>query len=141
MNKKHTTNLLLVEILIAVLFFMLSATVLVKVFATARGVTEKSAAETEALAQAQNVAEALYAAEDAGDYLAGAGYVLSHGAWSRSYGNYSLYVEAETEQTDAGTLWKGQVSAFYAVHDPDDPRPTDQLLFTLPVTRYKGAEQ
>ena len=141
MNKKHTSNLLLVEILIAVLFFMLSAVVLVKVFATARSVTERSAVETEALAEAQNVADALYAAEDADAWLAGEGYVHSHGAWSKDYGEYSLYVEAETENTQAGELWKGRVSAFYRRRNTGDARPTDEELFTLPCTRYKGAEQ
>ena len=40
MRNKNRSNVLLVEILIAVLFFMLSATVLVKVFATARNMTD-----------------------------------------------------------------------------------------------------
>ena len=141
MNKKHTSNLLLVEILIAVLFFMLSAVVLVKVFATARSVTERSAVETEALAEAQNVADTLYAAEDTEAWLSEQGYVLSHGAWSKDYGEYSLYIEAETENTQAGELWKGRVSAFYRRRNTGDARPTDEELFTLPCTRYKGAEQ
>ncbi len=42
MGNKNRSNVLLVEILIAVLFFMLSATVLVRVFATARNMTVRS---------------------------------------------------------------------------------------------------
>ena len=44
MGNKNRSNVLLVEILIAVLFFMLSATVLVRVFATARNMTVRSSA-------------------------------------------------------------------------------------------------
>ena len=66
MRSKHNgTNVLLVEILIAVLFFMLSATVLVRVFVTAHNLTVRSGVETIALSDAQNVAEAIYAAGQA----------------------------------------------------------------------------
>ena len=64
MRNNNRSNVLLVEILIAVLFFMLSATVLVRVFVTARNMTVRSGVESRALAEAQNVAEALYAADD-----------------------------------------------------------------------------
>ena len=59
MGGRNRSNVLLVEILIAVLFFMLSATVLVRVFVTARNMTVRAGVETRALAEAQNVAEAL----------------------------------------------------------------------------------
>ena len=64
MRSKNRSNVLLVEILIAVLFFMLSATVLVRVFVTARNMTVRSGVESSALAEAQNVADALCAADD-----------------------------------------------------------------------------
>ena len=69
MGGKNRSNVLLVEILIAVLFFMLSATVLVRVFVTARNMTLRAGVETQALAEAQNVAETLYAAEDPAEAL------------------------------------------------------------------------
>ena len=141
MRNNNRSNVLLVEILIAVLFFMLSATVLVRVFVTARNMTVRSGVESRALAEAQNVADTLYAAEDTEAWLSEQGYVLSHGAWSKDYGEYSLYIEAETENTQAGELWKGRVSAFYRHRNTGDARPTDEELFTLPCTRYKGAEQ
>ena len=64
MRNRNRSNVLLVEILIAVLFFMLSATVLVRVFVTARNMTVRSGVESVAVADAQNVAESLYAAGD-----------------------------------------------------------------------------
>ena len=57
MRNRNRSNVLLVEILIAVLFFMLSATVLVRVFVTARNMTVRSGVESVAVADAQNVAE------------------------------------------------------------------------------------
>ena len=42
MKKRNGSNVLLVEILLAVLFFMLSATVLVQVFGTSRSLTVRS---------------------------------------------------------------------------------------------------
>ena len=64
MKVRNRSNVLLVEILIAVLFFMLSATVLVRVFVTARNMTVRSGVKSVAVAEAQNVAEAMYAADD-----------------------------------------------------------------------------
>ena len=137
MRNNNRSNVLLVEILIAVLFFMLSATVLVQVFGTSRSLTVRSGVETLALAEAQNVADTLYAAEDPGAVLEGMEFIESHGAWSKDYGDFSIYVTAEEKRTDAGELWEGQVSAFYSRRDPEAARQEDEQLFTLPCTRYK----
>lgn len=138
MRNKNRSNVLLLEILIAVLFFMLSATVLVRVFATARNLTVRSGVETRALAEAQNVAEALYAADDVEEALAGLDFASFHGTWSKDCGDYSLYVTGETQPTGAGELWLGEVSAFYKLRNPDDARQADEELFALPCARYKG---
>ena len=141
MRSNNRSNVLLVEILIAVLFFMLSATVLVRVFVTARNMTVRAGVETRALSDAQNVAEALQAAEDVDGALAEFGFNSSHGAWSMDRGDYSLYVLGQAEDTEAGQLWSGSVSAFYKVRDPDAARMEDEKLFSLTCTRYKGVEQ
>ena len=87
MGNNNRSNVLLVEILIAVLFFMLSATVVVQVFVTARNLTVKAGVETRALAEAQNVAETLYAAKDADAALAAMDFRSAHGAWTRASGD------------------------------------------------------
>ena len=137
MRKNNRSNVLLLEILIAVLFFMLSATVLIRVFATARNMTVRSGVETAALADAQNVAETLYSARDVEGVLSEMGFTASHGAWSLDRGDYSLYVSGEAEPAEAGELWAGSVSAFYKLRDPDAPRQQDERLFSLACTRYK----
>ncbi len=138
MRNKNRTNVLLVEILIAVLFFMLSATVLVRVFATARNMTARSGVEERALAEAQDVAELLYATDDVDAALEQLQFASSHGTWSKDCGDYSLYVFGDVEPTGAGELWAGKVSAFYKLRNPDDARAEDEELFSLSCVKYKG---
>ena len=141
MRNRNRSNVLLVEILIAVLFFMLSATVLIRVFATARNMTVRSGVESRAIADAQNVAEALYAADDVDQTLSDLGFYSSHGAWSIDRGDYSLYIDGSSAPAGAGELWTGTVSAFYKLRNPDDVRAQDEQLFSLICTRYRGVEQ
>ena len=138
MRNNNRSNILLVEILIAVLFFMLSATVLMRVFGAARNMTVRSGVEARALNEAQNVAEALYAADDVETAMAEMKFVSSHGSWSKDCGDYSLYVTGETQPTGAGEVWSGTVSAFYKLRDPDASRAEDEELFALPCAKYKG---
>ena len=137
MRKRNGSNVLLVEILLAVLFFMLSATVLVQVFAGSRSLTVRSGVETRALAEAQNIADALYAAEDPYALLENLEFISSHGAWSKDYGTFSVYVTLDQEETDAGVLRVGRVSGFYTKRDPEAARQEDEELFTLACTRYE----
>ena len=135
MGNNNRSNVLLVEILIAVLFFMLSATVLVQVFAAAHNTTVRCGVETRALAEAQNVADALYAADDVAAALAEENFTMAHGAWTRNDGDYTLYVEGESFATDAGELWQGTVRAFDNAAAALD---ADMELFALPCARYEG---
>ena len=136
MGSRNRSNVLLVEILIAVLFFMLSATVLVQVFATARNLTVRAGVETRALAEAQNVAEALYAADDPEAALEEMSFRLSHGAWSREDDDFTLYVESGEAPAEAGVMWTGTVRAFYRSRNVNQARQEDEELFSLPCARY-----
>lgn len=137
MGNKNKTNVLLVEILMAVLFFMLSALVLVRVFATSKNMTVRSGVETAALTSAQNVAETIIASDDPDAALADMQFVSYHGAWTRDYGEYTLYVNGETEPTDAGELWDGEVAAYINQKNANLAEPQDTLLFSLPCALYK----
>ena len=141
MRNRSRSNVLLVEILITVLFFMLSATVLIQVFVAARNMTVRSGVQSDALVAAQNVAESIYAAEDVDQTLQDMGFSSSHGAWSLDCGEYSLYVAGSPVAMEAGELWSGSVSAFYKLRNPDDVRAQDEQLFSLTCTRYKGVAQ
>ena len=140
MRNRNRSNVLLVEILIAVLFFMLSATVLVRVFVAARNMTVRAAVETQALAEAQNVADTIYAAADPDQALEAMEFKLYHGAWSRASGDFTLYVEGGEEPAEAGSYWRGTVRAFYHNRNIEQVRPEDEELFAIPCTRYREAQ-
>jgi hypothetical protein len=140
MNNKNRSNVLLVEILIAILFFMLSATVLVQVFVTSRNLTVRSGVETRALAEAQNVADALYAADDVEALLTDMDFTFSHGAWTRAYEGFTLYVQGGHTQLEGGELWEGSVRGFYMQRNANQQRQQDEEMFELPCARYEGVQ-
>ena len=139
-NKHNRSRALLIEILIAVFFFMIAATVIVRVFVASHHLTVRSGVESQALSEAQNVADAIYAAEDVNVELRDMGFVISHGVWTRAAenGTYTIYVEGDEAPTEAGSLWSGTVRAFY--RSADVSRPQDEELFSLECVRYRGDE-
>ena len=70
----NRVNTLLVELLIVIFFFMLGASVLMQVFGKAHDLSTESKQMTQALAQAQSMADRLYAAEKPADMLAEQGF-------------------------------------------------------------------
>ena len=62
---------------------------------------------------------------------------MSHGAWTRSYGEYTLYVELNESALEAGTMAQGNVRAFYNLRNVDQARQESEELFALPFTRYR----
>lgn len=137
MKNGNRSNVLLVEILIAVLFFMLSATVLVRVFITARNLTVRSGVESAAIVEAQNVAESIQAADDVDQALSDLNFTGMHGAWSKSFGDFSILVMGEATDAGAGELWSGTVSAYYRQGNTTVENMEDGELFTLTATRYR----
>ena len=135
MRKRNRTNVLLVEILIVLLFFMLSATVLMQVFASARNMTVLAGIQTRALGEAQNVAEALYASDDMEEALEDMGFMSAHGAWTCDYDEFILYVALDEEHTDSGIMENGNIYAFYS------KQKDSSELFNLPLARYRGVEE
>ena len=93
-----------------------------------------------ALAEAQNVAEALYAADDPDALLESLNFSQSHGTWTRDDGSYSLYVSTTTTPTEAGELFQAEIRAFYLTRDAGAARPVSEEFFSLPCTRYKEAK-
>ena len=122
--KGNRSNALLVELLIVVMFFMLSCTVLLQVFTTARAQSARAEMLTLALNTAQNAADCLYAADDPEAALRNMEFEEKDGEWVRAEGEYSLYVTALEES--GGASFRCQVQA----------REKDGPLITLPVVRY-----
>ena len=130
MRTHNKSNALLVELLIVIMFFMLSATILLRVFAASRIQSDRADAISDALRQAQNVAERLYAADSAPDALEGMQFTQDGEKWILDKGAYRLEVTIADEGTRAGSLSNQTVRALSG----------DETLFTLPVSRYVEAQ-
>lgn len=135
MRSGNRSNALLVELLIVVMFFMLSATVLLQVFLTARSQSVRAGVISQALNEAQSVADRLYTAGDPAertdalkemgfDFDAAGGSILERE-------DYKLTVYSNTEDREGGLMHLHTVSAYQE----------DELLFTLPVARYVEARK
>ena len=139
MSGKNRSNVLLVEILIALFFFMLSATILVRVFAASRNMSVRSVVETAALASAQNTADVICAADDVDAALEAMDFDSAHGVWTKDCGEYSLYVQGGIEPAENGSFWRGEVRAYYKKRG-DEGQRSDEEMFALPCLRYREAE-
>ena len=125
--KVNHLNALLVEILMAVLFFALSAAVILQVFATAHDMGNRSGLQIAALNRAQNLSEQLYAAEDMDAMLAEARFEsCGEGCWHLSEEQFTLLVRTGEEAAPAGTLLTATVSV----------AREDEILVELPCSRY-----
>lgn len=121
---------LLMEIMIAVLFFALCASVLLRTFVTVRELSRRAGVRTDALLTAQSLANRLYAQEDMPAELEAMGFEAQEGTWTRSGEGFELAVVLEDESTAAGTLQ----TALVRVTEGDSD------IIELPVARYVPGE-
>lgn len=130
MERNNHLSTLLVEILIAVLFFALSATVLMEMFVAARSQSVYAGVCDEALAEAQNIADRIFAAGDAQALLSQAGFSQEDGVWTLGRQDYDLTVALDEKKTEVGMMRRAEVSA----------RRGEETLLTLPCSRYLPEE-
>lgn len=126
MNKNRSQNILLAEIMVAVLFFALCSTVILELFVAAKEYSGRSERESEALLIAQDLAEQLYASDDTRSMLFGQGFTQTEDEWICEREGYSLTVAAEEEIAAAGFMRKAQISI----------RQDGDLLAEIPMVRY-----
>ncbi|MBQ7654954.1 MAG: hypothetical protein IJI53_02300 [Clostridia bacterium] len=130
MRSGSRSNALLVELLIVVMFFMLSSTVLLELYATSRNQSVRAGALMVALNEAQNVADRLYTSDDAEAALAEMGFEKQGGEWMKNGEICEIRVSASSEATDGGTLLRHEVRAVQG----------DETYFTLPVAKYQEVQ-
>ena len=130
-RESSRANALLVELLLVVFFFMISAAVLVQLFANAKHKSAEARAATAAIVEAQNCAEDLYGTDDWETWLGDNGFTREeeNDRWVRRDDGYILYITKEFETTAAGEIRTFNVSGFGDGKD----------LFTIPSTRYVPA--
>ena len=126
MGKGNQLNTLLVEIMIAVLFFALSSTVVLETFVVTRNQSRLADVYNVALMEAQNIADKIYASGEVEQTLEQAGFTQEGDVWTYTEEVYNLRVVVSEEETEAGVLLSAEVSA---VHQ-------DEAILTLPCSRY-----
>lgn len=130
MTKGGRQSALLAEIIMAVLFFSLSATVILDVFATAYGKSVYAQACSSAIADAQNLAERIYASDDPTALLQSDGFVAQGDTWVLADEDYTLHVELASEASGAGELLTVKVCALRE----------GETLVEIPSARYIPGE-
>ena len=122
MKKVNRTNALVVELMMAVLFFMLASTVLAQVFGHARVVSNRAEVLTRALAAAQNTADRLYASGDLEQTLSEEGFTQSEeGLWEKEEEDLRIVASVSP-----GALRKSEVRVMLE----------EEELVRLPCSRY-----
>lgn len=135
MKEGSRANALLVELLLVIFFFMISAAILVQVFADAKLKSRTANAYNETMLEAQNIAEDLYAAKDPDAVLNGYGFTAQDGGWILEKDGYSLKITFREEETEAGVIRTYDVSGIEVTHDSSGTEK-ETVLLTLPSTRY-----
>lgn len=129
MKAKHM-NALLVEIMMAVLFFALSAAVILELFAAGHNLNRQAEVLGSAAVHAQTISEQLYAAEDMPALLKGQGFEYVENSWAKDFEDYEIQVRLDAENTGAGEMQHAQI---YALNG-------EETLVNLPCVRYVSGE-
>ena len=116
MTRLHTSRIhtLLLELLLTLLFFSISAAVILQVFAGAREIGVRSERQTRAMLLAQTTAERLMAADDLPAFLAASLRREEDGSFTSEEDGYGLTVSLRTEPTAAGTLYSFDITVYQA---------------------------
>lgn len=128
--KVNHLNALLVEIMMAVLFFALSAAVILELFTAAHGRSTEARLSSEALGRVRNLTERLCAADDPGALLESEGFEAADALWRMDAGEYVLTVDVDFEETGAGALMRAEVAA----------AQEGGVLISLPCAKYIPGE-
>ena len=126
MTKGGRQSSLLVEIVIAVLFFAMSATVILNVFAAAYRQSSYAGALSASTEEAQDLAERLYLSDDPQAMLAGEEFVQEGDTWHLTADAYDLAVELMSENGEAGELRTANITVLRE----------GETLIELPLARY-----
>lgn len=131
MRSGSRSNALLVELMIVVMFFMIAATVLLRVFVSSRNQSDRAELITTSIAAAQNTADRLYAAEDPEAELQSLGFVQENGVWVLTAERYQLVASVTEEAEPAGIFRRQSVRAI----------ADGETLYELPCSRWQEVNQ
>ena len=130
MKERSHGNALLLELMIAIAFFMLAASVLLRVYGAANALSLRAARVTQALDAAEDAADAVIVTDAPEEALTRMGYSPAEDRFTREEAGFRLSVSWEEEVRPAGILLSGILKA-----ETDN----GEELLSLPFARYKGA--
>lgn len=128
--KSNRMNTLLLEIMMAVLFFALSAVVILEVFVSGYSLNEKAGVTGAAANSARNLSQQICAADDFAALLVQEGFYNENGSWHKNCGEYALLVKTGSETYAVGSMQTAQIAAVY----------NEEVLVSLPCARYIAGE-
>ena len=128
MKSGSRSNALLVELLIVVMFFMLTTTVLLEVFAKANSFSSRSELLTVSMVKAQNIADQLYATQDAEALLSAQGFSKDGNIWALEEKTYRMEVLITPEADDAGVFRRQEVRVI----------SNGEQIYSLPCSRWEA---
>lgn len=126
MKQGSRVNTLLIELMIVIFFFMLASTVMVQVFADARQCSLRAEARTDALLEAQNIAESISAGSSPEKILSEYGFQTKEDSWIVNRNHYWISVESGNELTTSGDLYCSTITGGLG----------EEVLFSFPCDRY-----
>lgn len=131
MKKHSTANILLMELLVVILFFMLCVSTLVEVLGLARGKSAFARAQNDAMLKVENLESVIRESDGTADSLKENGFAEKGDGWTLTEETFILHAVIADEKTEAGTL---ETVTFTA------QRPDGTELLELPVKRYIPGE-
>lgn len=131
MKTGSRTNILLVELLIAILFFMLSATSLIEVYGKTheKSTVGESCAVT--LDEARELAEVLYASDNPAGELTARGFSENGAEYISQRTLNTIRATVSNEETGGGNLRRVMIAVLI----------DDDVLYELNCTRYLEKEE
>lgn len=135
--ERSPRNVLLIELIIVIFFFSLSAVITLQAFVRAYEDTLRSNQYNQALTVAQDWAERLYAAKEPEALLQQAGWQAVLDGYETEWEDFHLSVSLEQEVHSAGEIRRMRVTVLPMDRDDEQAAP----LVSLPVARYMPASQ
>ena len=130
MRRHSSANVLLLELLIVIFFFMLCFSTIVETFGLAKQKSNHALAVNQVMMEAENLAARFYASGDPAEMLAENGFVSEEGRWVRKEEQYVLYADLGVQHTEAGLLRSVLLTAVRG----------EDTLFEMPLTQYVPGE-
>ena len=104
MNRNNRLNILLVEILIATLFFALTSTVILRVYSVTRKQSVNAGIENTLQNEIQNYLALCCNGEDPNDVLVNSGFIRDDEGYLLENEEYLIRIQLSEEKTEAGIL-------------------------------------